>query len=190
MLPLWREGWSLKEKALRARAARTVETLSEHAKDLPPLRHGDFVSVQNQTGHHPTRWDRTGVVVECKPHNQYTVKIDATGRLTLRNRQFLRKYTPTPGNVMIGVPVTHNNEPALEVNETPTESSSSSTQPAIVGVDDSIPEQPLPVDSSVRHEDQQSSAARATSTSRRSGRTRKEALVYEPESGKYVQRTG
>ena len=186
VLPLWREGWSLKERALRTRAARTVETLSKHSRDLPPLRHGDLVSVQNQTGPHPTRWDRTAVVMECLPHNQYTVKIDATGRLTLRNRQFLRKYTPTPGNVIVGVPVTHN-EPVLEAgvgNGSPNLSAS----PA-VEVGDNPPEQPIHTDNSVERE-VQSSATPALSTSRRSGRTRKEALVYEPETGKYVQRTG
>ncbi len=103
ILPLWREGWALKERALRERAARTVETLRENSRDLPPLRHGDKVFVQNQTGAHPKKWDRTGVVTECRPHHQYAVKIDATGRVTLRNRQYLRKFIPTRKEVLLGV---------------------------------------------------------------------------------------
>ena len=43
---------------------------------------GDRISVQHQTGLHPTKWDRSGIVVECKDHDQYLVKLDGTGRLT------------------------------------------------------------------------------------------------------------
>ena len=60
----------------------------------------DKVFVQNQTGPHPTKWDRSGVIVECRDHNQYLVKLVVTGRVALRNRQFLRRYTlPNPLNV-------------------------------------------------------------------------------------------
>ena len=37
---------------------------------------------------------KTGVIVEIKPFQQYTVKIDGSGRVTLRNRKHLRKFTP------------------------------------------------------------------------------------------------
>ena len=37
------------------------------------------------------KWDRTGVVVEVLPYDQYRVKVDGSGRVSLRNRQFLRK---------------------------------------------------------------------------------------------------
>ena len=37
-----------------------------------------------------------GVILECKEFNQYLVKKDGTGRITLRNRKHLRKYTPVP----------------------------------------------------------------------------------------------
>ena len=52
------------------------------------------VFIQNQVGHKPRRWDKTGVIVECKDFDQYVVKVDGTGRLTLRNRKFLRKLMP------------------------------------------------------------------------------------------------
>lgn len=48
VMPLWKEAWSLKEKALRKRAIKTVESLVEHSKTLPPLRHGDKVFILNQ----------------------------------------------------------------------------------------------------------------------------------------------
>ena len=37
---------------------------NQHTKGLSPLKRGDRVLVQNQTGHHPTKWDSTGVMVE------------------------------------------------------------------------------------------------------------------------------
>ena len=50
--------------------------------------------IQNQSGRFPTRWDKSGCVVEVKGHDQYVVKVTGTGRLTLRNRRFLRRYEP------------------------------------------------------------------------------------------------
>ena len=52
------------------------------------------VFIQNQTGHKPRRWDKTGTIMECKDFDQYLVKVDGSGRLTLRNRKFLRQRTP------------------------------------------------------------------------------------------------
>ena len=92
--PQWREAWKAKENALRVRYVKTVENLSEHAHPLKPLRHGDQVMLQNQRGRHPKKWDSSGVVVETKPNDQYVVKISGSGRLTLRNRRFLRLFSP------------------------------------------------------------------------------------------------
>ena len=50
--------------------------------------------LQNQTGPRPKKWEKTGVVVEVRQHNQYLIRVDGSGRLTLRNRQFLRTYEP------------------------------------------------------------------------------------------------
>ena len=38
-----------------------------------------------------TKWDKTGVVMEVKPHEQIAVKVDGNRRLTLRNRRFVRE---------------------------------------------------------------------------------------------------
>ena len=90
--PVWREAWEAKETALRARFVRSVESTRSHSK-LPKLSIGNRVFVQNQNGTHPTKWDRFGVIVECNNHDQYLVKMDGTGRLSLRNRKFLRQYS-------------------------------------------------------------------------------------------------
>ena len=92
--PLWRHAWAAKEEALRTRMARTTESLKAHSKPLRPLSIGERVFLQNQQGNHPTKWDRSGTVVESPGYDQYRVKVDGSGRLTLRNRRFLRAYTP------------------------------------------------------------------------------------------------
>jgi len=50
--------------------------------------------IQNQTGIYPRRWDRTGSVVEVRQYDQYVIRVDGSGRVTLRNRKFLRKFNP------------------------------------------------------------------------------------------------
>ena len=87
----WREAWSLKEEALKQRYMKHLEKLDNGSHLPPPLRHGDRVWCQAQAGRYATKWDKSGVVVETHPNDQYTVKTDGSGRLTLRNRQFLRK---------------------------------------------------------------------------------------------------
>ena len=91
--PQWREAWSAKEEALKTRYTKSLEALKEHSRPLPPLRQGDPVIVQNQTGRFPKKWDKSGVIVESKSNDQYVVKMAGSGRLTLRNRRFLRKHS-------------------------------------------------------------------------------------------------
>lgn len=92
--PTWQDTLSLREEALRNRHMRTAERLTAHTRVLPQLVVGDCVRIQNQTGPHPTKWDKTGVVVEVRQFDQYVVRVDGSGRVTLRNRKFLRKYLP------------------------------------------------------------------------------------------------
>ena len=91
---IWSNTLTAREDALRNRHMRTQERLSEHTKRLPPLRVGHHVRIQNQIGSYPLKWDKTGIVVEVRQHDQYIVKIDGSNRTTLRNRKFLRLFTP------------------------------------------------------------------------------------------------
>lgn len=84
------------KEALRTRMSRTSESLKAHSRPLRPLSVGERVFLQNQTGPSPNKWDRSGLIVEVLNHNQYRVKVNGSGRLTLRNRRFLRAYTPVP----------------------------------------------------------------------------------------------
>jgi hypothetical protein len=73
---------------------KMAERLTEHTRHLPALVVGDQVRVQNQTGPHPTKWDKTGIIIEVRQFDQYVVRVDGSGRVTLRHRKFLRKYIP------------------------------------------------------------------------------------------------
>ena len=90
----WVEAWQAKESALRHRFHKTSEALADHSRPLPALNVGDHCYVQNQSGHHPKRWDRSGVVIEALGNDSYLIKIDGSNRLTRRNRRFLRKFSP------------------------------------------------------------------------------------------------
>ena len=92
--PTWQDTLATRENALRNRHMRCEERLSLHTRRLPPLTVGNHVRIQNQIGQHPSIWDKTGVVVEVKQFDQYRIRVDGSGRLTLRNRKFLRSYTP------------------------------------------------------------------------------------------------
>ena len=71
-----------------------MERLNEHTKKLAPLMVRDCVVVQNQVGNFPGKWDKTGMVVEKRNFDRYLVKLDGSGRCSLRNRKFLRKILP------------------------------------------------------------------------------------------------
>ncbi|CAB4009713.1 translation initiation factor IF-2-like [Paramuricea clavata] len=92
--PTWRDTLSAREQALRNRHMQASERWSEHTKRLPPLKVGDHVRFQNQTGPNPTKWDKTGVIVEVRQFDQYVVGVDGSGRVTMRKRKFLRQHVP------------------------------------------------------------------------------------------------
>ena len=92
--PTWKETLEAREAALRNRHMKSAEYWSEHTKRLPPLVTGDQVCIQNQTGPHPKKWDKTGTVIEVRQFDQYVIRVDGSGRITTRNRKFLRKYAP------------------------------------------------------------------------------------------------
>ena len=78
----------------RNRHMKSAEYWSEHTKRQPPLSVGDQVRIQNQIGSNPLKWDKTGTVIEVRQFDQYAVRVDGSGRVTLRNRKFLRRFEP------------------------------------------------------------------------------------------------
>ena len=93
---VWIDNREKRELAMRKRFVRGSERWNEHTRDLPALSPGSRVLIQNQygAGKLAKKWDKSGLVLEDLGYNKYCVKVDGSGRITDRNRQFLRKFTP------------------------------------------------------------------------------------------------
>ena len=91
---VWNDIKSKREIAYAKKRSEATERYNSDKHCLPPLSVGDSVSIQNRSGSHPLRWDRTGRVVERLEHKQYLVKSDGSGRILLRTRIHLRKIDP------------------------------------------------------------------------------------------------
>ena len=88
----WRRALRSREKHMTQSQAELPTARGEVPRQLPALKVGDKVLIQDAaTG----VWDRSGMVVEVKPHRQYTVKLSGSGRLSVRNRRHL-KVSATP----------------------------------------------------------------------------------------------
>ena len=96
----WREAWQAKEDALRLSAGRNdaAQLLAQHTRSLSVLHCGDRVFIQNQRGHYPRKWDKIGTIVEVLPWDQYVIKVAGSGRITKRNRRFLKVASGGMGN--------------------------------------------------------------------------------------------
>ena len=82
--------------------------LARYTKQQPDLPPGISVAVQNQTGRHPTKWDKTGVILENKPHSQVLIRIDGSRKATLCNRKFVRQILPaTTAATTASAPAVH-----------------------------------------------------------------------------------
>ena len=189
--------------------------LSQHTRQLNPLNVGDSVYIQNQAGNNPTRWDRSGVIVEIRDFDQYIVKVNGSGRLTIRNRRFLRKFEPhqlyqnhdlpssnhrffpdVPRNSPLPPTVTNSssvNKPVQATTEPtntqiqPNDQSSTSTEnhSEIPHLDSSVTPQPSNLTEDLPAAPMSTSVTTDTSP-RRSVRVRQPKKIYEPETGKYV----
>ena len=84
-----------KEMGMAKICVEVKKRMDKKAKNLVPLKVGDYVQIQNQSGPKPTCWDKSGTVVEAHGHRQYSVRVDGSGHVTLRNRKFLKCISPT-----------------------------------------------------------------------------------------------
>ena len=91
----WRFDREMREQALAVKFAEIERSLSGGARDLPSLEVGDMVQIQNQRGNTPRRWSKSGKIIEKLDFDQYLVKVDGGGRITRRNRRFLKKIIST-----------------------------------------------------------------------------------------------
>ena len=110
---VWVDCAEKRELALRHRLSLGTERWSKSTKELPALVPGQQVYIQNQRGMGKIakRWDRTGVVLENKGYDKYSVKVDGSGRVTNRNRRFIRGFKPDSGTLRGPRPTTPTLQP-------------------------------------------------------------------------------
>ena len=87
----WRFDRDMREQALAIKFAELEKELGGGARKLRDLEVGDMVQIQNQRGNDPKRWNKSGKIVEKLDYDQYLVKVDGGGRITRRNRRYLKK---------------------------------------------------------------------------------------------------
>ena len=116
--PRWHEAMKLRENIMARRHITRGKELNEHTKELTPLKMGDLVSVQNQHGNTPLRWNNTGTVVEVGDFDKYTIKMDGSGRLTNRNRRALRPIQCYRRTISQPTPTTTPLAPTIEPTKT------------------------------------------------------------------------
>ena len=77
---------AVERERLYARRDQVIrDSYNTTAHPLAPLAVQTSVMIQTKG-----KWDRSGRVVEVLPHRQYRIRVDGSGRVTLRNRRFLR----------------------------------------------------------------------------------------------------
>lgn len=74
-----------REKLYAHRNQDLQDTYNKTAHPLQPLTTRTAVMIQTNG-----KWDKSGCIVEVRPHRQYRVRVDGSGRTTLRNRRFLK----------------------------------------------------------------------------------------------------
>ena len=109
--PEWILTAEARETALARRHLAKETDLQSHARQLRPLKVGKVVQVQNQRGNNPQKWDCSGVIVEDLGFDTYNVRMDGTGRVTRRNRRYLKPIVPFNHQLDINLPLqTFSNE--------------------------------------------------------------------------------
>ena len=82
-----------REQQMANRNKHLAEYYDHRTHTLQPLTLGSHVLVQNKHAkRNLNKWTLSGRVVEILDHRQYKVKMDGSGRVSLRNRRHLRPY--------------------------------------------------------------------------------------------------
>ena len=91
------------EEILFHHNAKIVERYNKYTHNLPLLQADDTVAIQSPLDH---RWNMTGKIISALPDHQYRIRVNGSGRITLRNNCFLRKckFKPTPTPIPSATP--------------------------------------------------------------------------------------
>ncbi|MEO2242304.1 MAG: DDE-type integrase/transposase/recombinase, partial [Candidatus Poseidoniia archaeon] len=139
----WVVSASEREKSLARRNEAAEASYNRGSHELRPLEARSPVHIQSHK-----RWDRTGRVVEVLPNRQYRIRVDGSGRITLRNRRFLRlkdaqaptELTPSAAEPMPAAP-----SPTLIALPEPTQSEAAEPVVPHEHVEAPTPMSPTPV---------------------------------------------
>ena len=129
--PEWIAAAQRRELILQKRNAKLVERYNRHTHNLCPLQAGDTVTIQNPLNR---RWNTTGKIISALPERQYKIRVDGSGRITLRNRRFLKKCnlkpTPTPiPSATLGPRIPSTNATVTHPPLSPCDSTCTATRP-------------------------------------------------------------
>ena len=118
-----------REKAFASRNERTETRYDSVTHPLSQLAVQTIVRIQSGG-----KWNKTGRIVEVLPNRQYRIKVDGSGRVTLRNRRFLKAVelnapttmpTPSRGTLKPSITPTacppqadHDELPTVDIPET------------------------------------------------------------------------
>ena len=81
-----------RELQLQKQNEQLSKSYNKHAHPLKPLQLGTNVLVQNKHDkrHFINIWNLSGHIVEVLQHRQYKVRMDGSGRVSLRNRKHIK----------------------------------------------------------------------------------------------------
>ena len=94
----WAQHLREREKVLSVSNELTKSKYDVQASKKETLVKGDNVLCQNVL---TKKWDRSGVIIEVGDYLRYLVKMDESGRKSLRNRRHLQKIGPTGPNMPV-----------------------------------------------------------------------------------------
>ena len=77
----------------------------------------------------PRKWDKTSTIIEVKLFDQFGIKVDDLGRVAIRNRKFLRCFTP----IIPQIPSSHpsSSPPSFPLTHYPTYQHTQSFSPPL-----------------------------------------------------------
>ena len=90
--PQWAYNLRQREIVMSKHNVEAKDKYDVNAKSHEALQVGDRVLCQNTRNN---KWDKSAIIIDTLPHRQYTVKMDGSGRLSLRNRKHLCKILIT-----------------------------------------------------------------------------------------------
>ena len=89
----WKKSLRSRELKMAEKSRRVCEKTDGKTKNLKPLQMGQHVRVQDPVS---GKWDRSGTVIEGRGYRQYRIRLEGSGRVSLRNRRHLRVTLSPP----------------------------------------------------------------------------------------------